>query len=366
MDIDRLMNSGLRDIKPYVGGKHREEAKEKYRIEEPVKMSSNENPLGVSPRALEEAHGMLPGANVYPEGSNRLLREAIAGVHDISPETVMFGNGADEIIYYLAMGLINDGDEVIIPRLTFPIYEIACRMMRAAIVYSGMRGLIIDTDDISKRLTDKTKLIALCNPNNPTGHALHRDDVYRFIDTVPRNVLIIMDEAYAEFADPDLFPESVAKFREGHDNLFIIKTLSKAYGLAGFRVGYGIGDARIVELMNRIKLPFNISIVSQHAALGALQDDAFIQRTIENTRKGREEIYEALGRLGLSYVESSTNFILIDTGRDGDLVTEELMRRGVIVRSAKNYGTPTSIRVTVGTPEQNHRFIEALEEIFSA
>jgi len=365
MDIDRLMNSGLRDIKPYVGGKHKEEAKEKYRIEEPVKMSSNENPLGVSPRALEEAQGILPGANVYPEGSNRLLREAIAGMHDISSEAVMFGNGADEIIYYLAMGLINDGDEVIISRLTFPIYEIACRMMRAAIVYSDMKGLLIDTDDISKRITDKTKLIALCNPNNPTGHALHRDDVYRFIDTVPRNVLIIMDEAYAEFADPDLFPESVAKFRAGHDNLFIIKTLSKAYGLAGFRVGYGIGDARIVELMNRIKLPFNISIVSQRAALGALQDHAFIEKTIRNTREGREDIYRAVERLGLSYVESSTNFVLIDTGRDGDQVTDEIMKRGVIVRSAKNYGTPNSIRVTVGTHEQNHRFIAAMEEIFT-
>jgi histidinol-phosphate aminotransferase len=366
MDIDRLMNSGLKDIKPYVGGKHKEEAKEKYHIEEPVKMSSNENPLGVSPRALEEAQGILPGANVYPEGSNLLLREAIAAMHNISPEAVMFGNGADEIIYYLAMGLINDGDEVIIPRLTFPIYEIACRMMRAAIVYSDMKGLLIDIDDISKRITDKTKLIALCNPNNPTGHALRRDDVYRFIDTVPRNVLIIMDEAYAEFSNPGLFPESVTKLREGHDNLFIIKTLSKAYGLAGFRVGYGIGDAGIVQLMNRIKLPFNISIVSQHAALGALQDHAFIEKTIRNTREGREDIYRAVERLGLSYVESSTNFILIDTGRDGDQVTEKLMKRGVIVRSAKNYGTPNSIRVTVGIPEQNHRFIAAMEEIFSA
>jgi len=365
MDIDRLMNSGLRDIKPYVGGKHREEAKEKYRIEEPVKMSSNENPLGVSPRALEQAKGILPGANVYPEGSNRLLREAIAARFDIDPESVLFGNGADEIIYYLAMGLINDGDEVIIPRLTFPIYEIACRMMRASIVYSGMRGLFIDTDDIAKRVTGKTKFISLCNPNNPTGHALHRDEVYHLIEAVPRNVLIIMDEAYAEFSDPDTFPDSVSKFREGHDNLFVIKTMSKAYGLAGFRVGYGIGDAGIVQLMNRIKLPFNISIVSQHAAFGALKDHAFIQETLKNTYEGRKDIYKAVERLGLSFVKSSTNFILIDTGRDGDQVTEELMKRGVIVRSAKNYGTPTSIRVTVGTPEQNKRFTKAMEEIFT-
>lgn len=365
MDIDRLMNSGLRDIKPYVGGKHKEEAKTKYRIEEPIKMSSNENPFGVSPRALDGAREILPDANMYPEGSNRLLREAIARIHGISSDAVIFGNGADEIIYYLAMGLINDGDEVIIPCLTFPVYEIACRMMRSTVVYSDMDGLLIDTGDIVRRITAKTKFIALCNPNNPTGHAINRDRIYRFIEKVPREVLIIMDEAYAEFADPDSFPDTVARFKAGHDNLFIIKTLSKAYGLAGFRVGYGIGDERIVELMNRIKLPFNVSIVSQHAALAALQDHGFIRSTIENTRKERDRICKALGRLGLSFVESSTNFLLIDMGRDGDTVAEELMKRGIIVRSAKNYGTPTSIRVTVGTPEQNSRFITALEEIFS-
>ncbi len=365
MDIERLMNSGLRGIKPYVGGKHKEEAKTKYRIEEPIKMSSNENPFGVSPRALEGAREILPEANMYPEGSNRLLREAVARIHGISSDAVIFGNGADEIIYYLAMGLINDGDEVIIPSLTFPVYEIACRMMRSTVVYSDMDGLLIDTGDIVKRITAKTKFIALCNPNNPTGHAIDRDRIYRFIEKVPREVLIIMDEAYAEFADPDSFPDTVARFKEGHDNLFIIKTLSKAYGLAGFRVGYGIGDERIVELMNRIKLPFNISIVSQHAALAALQDHGFIQSTIENTREERDRICRALVRLGLSFVESSTNFLLIDTGQDGDMVTEELMKRGIIVRSAKNYGTPKSIRVTVGTPEQNSRFITALEEIFS-
>jgi histidinol-phosphate aminotransferase len=364
MDIDRIMNRGLKHIKPYVGGKHGEEAKEKYRIDEAVKMSSNENPFGVSPLALEQARNILPGSNLYPEGTNRLLRETVARSLNIDPESILFGNGADEIIYYLAMGFINDGDEVIIPSLTFPIYEIACRMMRASIVYSDMKGLFIDTDDIAKRVTDKTKLIALCNPNNPTGHALHRDEIYRLIEAVPPDVLLIMDEAYAEFADPVAFPDSVSRFKEGHDNVFIIKTMSKAYGLAGFRVGYGIGDVSVVRLMNRIKLPFNVSIVSQHAARGALEDHVFIQETVENTRRGREEIYAAAKKLGLSFVESSTNFILIDTGRDGDEVTEELMKRGVIVRSAKNYGTPTSIRVTVGTSEQNKRFIGAMEDLF--
>jgi histidinol-phosphate aminotransferase len=365
MDSDRLMNRGLKSIKPYVGGKHKDEAREKYRISDPVKLSSNENPLGVSPRALSRAREMLAGANVYPEGSNRELRELIARKYGIGPESVIFGNGADEIIYYLAMSLINDGDEVIIPRLTFPIYEIACRMMRARIVYSEMDGFRIDLADMLHRVTTKTKLITLCNPNNPTGHALAADAVYPFLEAVSREVLVIMDEAYADFADRTTFPDSVARFRQGFDNLVVIKTLSKAYGLAGFRVGYGIGDPGIVELMNRIKLPFNVGIVSQFAALGALDDDEFLKATVENTKRGREEIERAMERLGLSPVESSTNFVLIDTHENADQVTEELMKRGVIVRSAKNYGTPTSIRVTVGTHEQNRRFIEAMEEIIT-
>jgi histidinol-phosphate aminotransferase len=173
-----------------------------------------------------------------------------------------------------------------------------------------------------------------------------------------------MDEAYMDFADMDAFPDTIGMFREGRRNIVIVRTLSKAFGLAGFRVGYGIGDESMISLINRIKLPFNVSIVSQHAALGALSDNTFLIKTLENTSHGRSLIYKALERLGLAYVRSSTNFILIDTGRDGDLVTEELMKRGVIVRSAKNYGMPTCIRVTVGTEAQNRRFINALSELF--
>ncbi len=364
MELYRLINRGLSEIKPYIGGKHKEEAIRKYKVQEPIKMSSNENPLGVSPSAVAGAEEILPGANMYPDGSNRDLREKIAAKYALNPDSIIVGNGADEIIYYLAMGFINDDDEVIIPRLTFPIYEIACRMMRARIVFSAMNGYAIDTEDILRKITRKTKLIAVCNPNNPTGHALDKDGIYRFLERIPDDVLIIMDEAYMEFADPETFPDSIGKFKGGQNNIIIIKTLSKAYGLAGFRVGYGIGDVDVIEIMNLIKLPFNISIVSQNAAIAALRDDDFLRRTIENTRRGRKNIYRALNALGLGYVESSTNFILIDTGRDSDEVTEELMKCGVIVRSTKNYGIPTCIRVTIGTEEQNARFIDAMKHVF--
>ena len=358
------MNSGLSDITPYTGGKHKEDAIKKYGIKDPVKMSSNENPLGVSPAAVKSAAGVLSLANLYPEGSNRVLREMIAGKYSLDPDCIIVGNGADEIIYYTAMSLINDGDEVIIPKLTFPIYEIAFRIMRARIVTSSMEEFYINLGDIRAKITDRTKVIALCNPNNPTGHALRRKEVHGFVEAVPDGVLILMDEAYMDYADMDEFPDTISLFQNGKRNLVIIRTLSKAYGIAGFRVGYGIADAGLTAIISRIKLPFNVSIVSQAAAAGALSDNGFLKKTIESTKKGRQAIYRAMEELGLNYVESSTNFILIDTGMDGDEVTEELMKRGVIVRSAKNYGIPRSIRVTVGTEEQNEKFITAMKNIF--
>lgn len=359
-----IFNRGLKSIKPYVGGKQKRDAQELYAVEDPVKLSSNENPLGVSPAALRNARKNLPGSNIYPDSANIDLREKIAGRFGILPENVFVGNGADEIIYYAAMVMINDGDEVIIPEITFPIYEIAYRIMRAEIVQSSMRDLRIDLDDMLRMITPRTKTICLCNPNNPTGHAIEREEVYRFIESVPPDVLILMDEAYSEFADPERFPDTVSKLKTGRKNLLIARTFSKIYGLAGFRVGYGMGDPELIELMNRIKLPFNISLVSQNAALGAFEDDEFLSETLRNTNEGKSFIYGALDELGVEYTVSSTNFIFIDTGRDGDLVTEQLMKSGVIVRSAKNYGTPTHIRVTVGTEAQNQRFIEALKTLF--
>jgi histidinol-phosphate aminotransferase len=363
MDVNKLVNTGVSQIKQYVFGKPKEDIERKYNITDTVKMNSNENPLGVPASAVEQAERMLPRSNVYPEASNRILREKIAQIFEVKPENVFLGSGADEVIYYLAMGFLNDNDEIVIPAVTFPIYEIAAKIMRAKIVTSEMDGFGISLGDMLNKISERTKMLAVCNPNNPTGLALDKDDIYRFIDSVPSEVLIIMDEAYMEFADQDRFPDSIAKFKEGRENLFIIKTLSKAYGLAGFRVGYGVGDERIIEILNRIKLPFNISVVSQYAAFGALDDKAFLINTVQNTIAEREALYGALENMGLSYLKSSTNFILIDAKHDCEAVTEALMKRGVIVRSAKNYGAPTSIRVTIGTKDQNIRFVNSLKEV---
>jgi histidinol-phosphate aminotransferase len=366
MDIEKLINKGVKGIKPYVGGKPKDEVAKKYGVSEPIKMNSNENPLGVSPRALGAAQATLPGANIYPESSNRAVRETLAKKFGLSPEALIVGNGADEIIYYAAMAFTNDGDEVVIPRVTFPIYEIAYRVMRAVVVTSAMRGMAIDLEDMLAKVSARTKAVVVCNPNNPTGHVLGRDEVRRFVERVPRDVLILMDEAYGDFAEGEEFPDTLSMFKNGSRNLLVIRTLSKAYGLAGFRVGYGVADEAVIGVMNRIKLPFNVTIVSQNAAVGALTDEEFLKATVEGTKAGRGKICEALEGMGLSYVKSGTNFVLIDTWKDADAVTEGLMKRGVIVRSAKMYGAPTSIRVTVGTAGQNETFLRALREVIAA
>jgi len=359
------INKGLENITPYVSGKPRDEVEKAYRVKNAAKMNSNENPIGVSPFAVRYARRIINSGNQYPESSNHLLREKIAEKFSLEPENVFIGNGADEIIYYIAMSYLNDDDEVVIPQVTFPIYEIACRIMRARIIRSEMKGFEINLESMLEKISNKTRLIMLCNPNNPTGHALVAEDVYRFMERVPQHCLLVIDEAYSDFADPRTFPDTVSKLKNGQKNVIVIKTLSKAYGLAGFRVGYGIANSDIIEVMNRIKLPFNISLISQYAAEGALEDHDFLKKTLKSTEQGRKLIYQGLKKLGLSYVVSSTNFILVDTGRNGEKVTEELMKRGVIVRSGVNYGYPTCFRVTVGTPAQNRKFLKAMEEIFS-
>jgi len=358
------LNKGIEDIAPYVSGTAIEIAQKKYGIKKWVKMNSNENPLGPSKKALQKAIEAAGSMNLYPESSNLALREKISQKFDIPVDMCTVGNGADEIIYYIAMGFLNDGDEVIIPEITFPIYEIAAKIMRANIVKSRMKGYEIDLDSIVDKISDKTRMVFLANPNNPTGHAFNHEKIERFIAKLPESVLLVHDEAYGEFADTSSFPNTVSLLRNGVKNLIAIRTLSKAYGFAGLRLGYCFAFPGVIDVIHRIKLPFNISIITQKAAEAAIDDEEFIEETLSVTRQGRDFIYRVLDELGLGYVPSSTNFILIDTGRDSAEVVEELMKMGILVRGAANYGYPTCIRVTVGTHEDNVKFIEALKKLY--
>jgi len=327
-----------------------------------IKLASNENPDGSSPFAGEALKGLAGKVNIYPEQVSTDLRRKLAEMTGCAEEEITVGNGADGVIFNLGMAVIDQGDEVIIPEVTFPVYETITRVMRGEVVYSIVRELRIELPDILARITPNTKVIFLCNPNNPTGDALPPRELTAFLRQVPEEVLIVIDEAYIDFTDKSLNPGSIEMFKGGLNNLFIIRTLSKAYGLAGIRVGYGIGATELVSLVNQVKPPFDVSLVAEVAGRAALADTAFLEATLAHSIKEKSYFYRELDKLKLKYVTSHTNFVLIDTNFDSTDIFERLLSRGVIVRSAKGYGLPNCIRVTLGSRKENVRFFRALEE----
>ena len=365
MDFEKLINPGLLSIKPYVPGKSVNEVLRERGTRDVVKMASNENPLGVSPAAVEALRGAVSGVSVYPEVSCPELAEALAHRFRIERDNIIAGNGADGVIYTLGMTLLEKGDEAILPSVTFPMYEIVIKEMGAKPVRAPMRGYGIDLQQILKRVNRRTKMIWLSNPNNPTGTLIERHSLTRFMEQLPDHVLVAHDEVYSDFADPLKYPDTVRMLLEGRENLFLIRSFSKIYGLAGLRVGYGIGPEPLIKLMYRVRPPFDVSVPAQTAAVAALGDVSFYERTLEITRGGKEYLYRSLDALGLSYVPSHTNFILIDTGMDDGVVCNKLLERGIIARPAGSYDLPDHIRITVGLQEHNEKFIHALKEILN-
>ena len=362
INIEKLANSGALRTKKYIPGKSKQEVERELGLKDIIKLASNENPHGSSPFAGEALKGLVGKVNIYPDKVSTNLRRKLAELTGCTEEEITVGNGADGVIFNLGMAVIDQGDEVIIPEVTFPVYETITLIMRGKVVYSMVRDLRIDLPDILARITLKTKAIFLCNPNNPTGDALPPRELTAFLRQVPEEVLIVLDEAYIDFTEKSLNPGSIEIFKGGLNNLFIIRTLSKAYGLAGIRVGYGIGAIELVSLVNQVKPPFDVSLIAEVAGRAALADTAFLQATLTDSIEEKSYFYRELDKLKLKYITSHTNFVLIDTGFDANDIFERLLLRGVIVRSAKGYNLPTCIRVTLGRHEENVRFFEALGE----
>jgi histidinol-phosphate aminotransferase len=363
MDLSRIANRGTSAIRKYVPGKSIKEAQAELGIAELIKLASNENAFGAAPGSVRAVQEMADRIHVYPDSQSREIRSRLAGHVGVQPAEITTGNGADGVIYNLGMAVIDQGDEIILPRITFPIYETICRVMRGMPVFSQMEGLRIDLADIDSKINEHTKAVFLCNPNNPTADALTPAEVRVFLEGVPDHVLVVLDEAYVDFVERDSRLDSVGIFRQGMSNLFILRSFSKIYGLAGLRFGYGIGDADLVSLINLIKPPFDVSILAEQAAIDALDDREFVRRTVEGCAQEKRYFYGELDALGLDYVRSHTNFILIDVGRDAQELFQALLRKGVIVRAATLYSLPTHIRVTIGRHAENERFFEALKGV---
>jgi len=354
--------SWLQNIPAYVPGTSKDTIMERYGVSDPIKLASNENPLGPSPKALDAIDAIKKAAHIYPDPDAVQLRKAAAAFFGCTAEQILAGNGSDEIIDLLCRAYIEPGDEVIIPACTFSYYKIAALACGARVITSGMKGQAIDSEDIMTRVSEGTKIIFVANPNNPTGTYLTKDDISRLAQTVPENTLLVIDEAYAAFVRQDDFLSATGLLQD-HPHVVTIHTLSKSHGLAGMRVGFGVAHKTIMENLYRIKPPFNVNILALKAGEAALYDRDFLQQTLENTWEGLDYLYTQIERLGLEYIPSQTNFVLIHIGKDAAEVYENLLKKGIITRSMASYGLDEFIRVSIGLPHENRAFITHLEEI---
>ncbi|MDD2389715.1 MAG: histidinol-phosphate transaminase [Desulfobacterales bacterium] len=358
------INDYILKIKPYLPGKPMEELEREYGIARSIKLASNENPLGPAPKALAAIEKSLSRLNRYPDGSCYDLIHTLSQRLNTSHQQIVLGNGSDEIITMLSKLLLSPGCEAIIPQPSFLIYDIAVRCCGATSVYVPLKGFSICLKDIERRISSKTRMIFLCNPNNPTGTIIRKSDFDDFLAAVPPGVVIVIDEAYVEFVrDPQCL--SGIDYLDSGKNIVVLRTFSKVYGLAGLRIGYGVMPEQLAELVNRIRLPFNVNSLGQVAAMAALEDKEFFEKTLRLVHGELDFLYASLDKAGVDYFPSQTNFFLIDVRKNADEVYEQLLRHGVIVRSMASYGYPEYIRVTVGLHEENVRFIRALEKVMS-
>ncbi|MCX7918552.1 MAG: histidinol-phosphate transaminase [bacterium] len=357
--IPKVRNTVL-GMEPYNPGKPIEEVKRELGLTDVIKLASNENPLGPSPLAKQAIINAVDEANLYPDGSGFALRKKLAEKFAVSMDEIILGSGSDEIISMLAQTFISPGDEAVTSAFSFVRYEQAVQLMDGVMKFAPMREYTYDLPAIAKLITSKTKLVFIANPNNPTGTMVDKTAVAEFMENVPPEVLVVFDEAYYEYALSPEYPQTFDYFRQGK-NVIILRTFSKIYGLAGFRVGYGFGKPELLNMLHKVRPPFNVNRMAQIAALASLDDDDHVTRSRETNQRGKEYLYAECARLGLEYVPTAANFILIKCKTDANRVFETLLRQGVIVRQiGAEY-----IRVTIGTMPQNERFIRALQKVLA-
>lgn len=361
-DVERTCRENVLEIQPYVPGKPIDECKRELGIEHFIKLASNENAFGASPLALAAMAEALAECHMYPDGGSYVLRHALADHVGLSADHFLIGCGSAEILNMLAETVLEEDDELVYGWPSFGTYVFMAKLMRARSVQVPLRDFTFDLEAMAEAVGPRTKMVIICNPNNPTGTVVGAAAVERFLDRMPEDVLVVLDEAYAEYALEFDYPDSRRFILEGR-NVISLRTFSKAYGLAGTRVGYSIARPALTAAVNKVRQPFNVSSIAQAGALAALGDQEHLRASVQFTADSREQLYEAFEASGLPYVRSWTNFVLVDVGRDTDEVFEELLQRGVIVRPQGSCGLPTHLRVTVGTAEENRTFVEALRVV---
>ena len=354
----------IKRLIPYVPGKPIEEVERELGITGIIKLASNENPLGPSPRAVAAMKEAVEKVALYPDGSCYSLAQRLAGFWDVPADHIVLGNGSDDLLLYLGLAYLEPGDEVVQAHPSFVRYESAAILGDCKCVSVPLKGFTHDLDAMADAVTDRTKILFICNPNNPTGTMNTRAEVERLLDRVPDRVLVVLDEAYLEYVESPDYPDALYYIREGR-NVIALRTIANINALPGQRVGYGIARPEIVWAVNQVREPFNVNSVAQAGALASLDDPDQVTRSRRANSEGRAFLYRECERLGLPYVPSQANFVFLDTRADSKAVFQALLRRGVIVRTGDIFGLPTFIRVTIGTPEENARFVAALEAVLA-
>ncbi|NLY52675.1 MAG: histidinol-phosphate transaminase [Firmicutes bacterium] len=350
------------DIAPYQPGKPISELRREKGLTDIIKLASNENPLGPSPKAVAAVQQSLTSLHIYPDGNCFELRESLAKRLGVEDMELIFGNGSDEVIKMLGLTFLEPGDEVLVCEPTFSEYAYAANLMGAKLRTLPLKDHAFDLEGMLAAINPKTKMVFICNPNNPTGAYVKQGAVDDFLTKIPEHVLVVFDEAYYEYVTAADYPDTISYVKEGR-NVVVLRTFSKIYGLAGLRIGYGVAPGHIAQLVHRVREPFNVNAAAQVAALAALEDEEHVARSRELNEAGKAWLYQELAKLELDYVPSQTNFIFIDLKQDSQIVYQRLLDRGVIARSGGVFGCPTWLRVTIGTEEENQRFIEALAEV---
>jgi histidinol-phosphate aminotransferase len=356
--LEELIPDYIQGLPAYVPGKPVEEVEQELKIHA-VKLASNENPLGPSPKAMEAARRALGEANWYPDGGSKRLRDVLAAKNNVRFEEVFVGLGSSEIIDLASRVLLRPGLEGITSEGSFALFAIAIRASGGRLIQTPMRHYAFDLDTIAAAVTPETRVVYIANPNNPTGTAFGHDEFAQFLRRVPGDVLIVLDEAYHEYAERSDLPRSRELFRE-YNNILTLRTFSKVYGLAGLRIGYGIGHPTLVAEMNKLRTPFNVTSVGQAAALAALDDHEHVRRSVDSNRAERTRLFEELRKLGFSPVPSECNFLFVPIGPNAKALCDELLREGVIVRPMGWMGFPEAIRISIGSPSENTKLLMAL------
>lgn len=348
----------------YQPGKPMEEVKRELGLSEVIKLASNENPFGSSEKAKEAITAELSNTSIYPDGGAVQLTAALAERFGVQPDQIIFGAGSDEVILMIARAFFEPGDETVMASHTFPQYKHNAEIEGAACIEVPLKDGTHDLDAMLDKITDRTKVVWICNPNNPTGTMVTHAQMEDFLRKVPSRVLVVLDEAYAEYNMTNEYPDGFRLLKE-FGNVILLRTFSKIYGLASLRIGYGIGRADVIRSVNQVREPFNTSRFGQSAALASLLDDAFLEKCRDENSKGIAYLTGQFDQLGLSYYPAHGNFIMVDVQRPAGLVFDGLLRKGIIVRGGHQLDFPSKIRVTVGSQEQNEKFIHALKSVLS-